>query len=107
MLAIIGVILMFHYSKTPDTLLDWVWIAVGATLVATYCVISWGQLKGLFGKDASIVLPTPPLLTFGILAVHCALTASWFVPPHDKVMLGIGAAFIVISLVLLFKALKR
>jgi len=106
-LAIIGVALIFLRSVTPDRLVDYVWIAGGIALVLIYCVISWDWFKSFFGKDASMALVTPPLLTFGVLAVYSALTATWLVSPHDMVMLGLGAALIVVPLVLLFRAVKR
>lgn len=106
-IAVIGTCLAFYYAITPESPLDWTWIIVGIALLAGYCVISWEWVKVRFGKDASTVLLTPPLVTFGILSIYVSVFTIYFVPPHDKVFLGLGAALIVVPLALLGKALKK
>lgn len=105
-LGVIGTGLVLFGAITPDELIDYAQIVIGITLVGGYCVISWDWFKSFFGRDPSTALLMPPLVTFGVLAIYVSLTSPWLVPPHDKIMLGLGGALVVVPLVLLFKALK-
>lgn len=105
--GIIGGGLVFFKAITPDTITEWVLIVVGIALIGGYCFISWKWFKKRFGKDATFGLLTPPLITFGVLAVYISLTTNYIPTPHDKVFLGLGVALVIIPLVLLVRALQR
>ncbi|MBS3815359.1 MAG: hypothetical protein KGY45_02200 [Hadesarchaea archaeon] len=106
-LAIIGSVLAFFKGLTPDALLDYALIVLGVALIGVYCIVSWEEFRSIFGKDASLVLFVPPLLTFGILSIYLSQTSKWLVPPHDTVLIGLGIALIAIPLVLLGMSLKN
>lgn len=107
MLSIIGTGLLFIEAITPDKVIDFVLMGIGAALVGIYCMISWDWFNNSFGKNANEVLFSPPLLTFGVLAIYYGLIQDWLAPPHDKIFSGIGLAFVLISIYYIQKVLRR
>lgn len=103
-LAIIGSGLAFFMAVTPDRITDYLGLAFGVLLILGYCFLSWDWFTDFFGKDASIVMFTPPLVTFGILSVYLSLTKPWLESPG--VLLAFGIIIIVIPIALLVYFLR-
>lgn len=105
--AVVGTGLLFFNAISPHKIMDFVLIGVGLSLIAAYCAISWDWFKDTFGNRANETLFVPALLTFGVLSGYYGITASWLVPPHDKVMLGLGIGIIAVSAFFLQQALQN
>ncbi len=87
---------------SPTGSMDYLWIALGIGLIAVYCFLTWDWFEEKFGKDASIALFLIPLVTFGAVMIVIALfSLGNIVPPHDKVMIGLGAVLIAVPIYLL------
>ncbi len=105
--AILGTALVFFKAFTPDTIMHYIWIGVGLVLIFGYSFFSWSWFEDYFGKDASVALFLPPLVTFGVLLIVVSATDPWINPPHDMVMIVLGAALIVIPIFFLRKFIMR
>lgn len=106
-IGVIGTGLAFFNAITPETLTEISLIIFGIALIGAYCKLSWDGFKEYLGNEATIGLLTPPLLTFGILAIYTSFTAEWLVPPHGNVLLGFGAAIILIPIALIMVSFKK
>ncbi|KXB06355.1 hypothetical protein AKJ53_00615 [candidate division MSBL1 archaeon SCGC-AAA382F02] len=105
--AVVGTGLLFLNSISPHKIIHFALMGAGLFLISVYCAISWDWFKDTFGDRASETLFVPALLTFGVLSGYYGITASWLVPPHDKVMLGLGIGIIAVSAFFLQQALKN
>lgn len=103
-LGIVGSGLAFFMAVTPDRIIDYLGVAFGIFLVLVYVFLSWDWFRDYFGKDASIVLFSPPLLTFGILSVYLSLTKVWLATP--EILLAAGIILIIIPILILVYFLR-
>lgn len=106
-LAIVGSALTALNAFAPAGIIDYLLIALGVGLIVVYCFLTWDWFEAKFGNNASFALFFIPLLIFGLVTVIFALfSAPNVIPgPHDKVMLGLGAALIVVPIFLLWQSL--
>ncbi len=102
-LAIVGTGLTILKAFDPTNTIDYVYIVVGIGLIVVYCFLTWDWYERVFGIDASIALFTIPLITTGAVTIVIALFTQGIAPPHDKVMLGLGAALVIVPIGLLWK----
>ena len=101
-LGVIGTGLFFVGARTPESTIDYVYMAIGVIMILAYCAITWSWLSGLFGKDASLVMLAPPLLMFGALLLYIAVTVGH----GDMIQVGIGVGLIGGGIFMLFKSIK-